>query len=178
MNKYIYLAGPIAGCSYKEATNWREAVSEDFLPGIVGISPMRLKEWAKRVRKITNVAQYARVAEEGDFLLTGESHAICSRDRNDVRTCDMLFAYLPAELNKRRPSWGTSIEIGWASEAGKPIVLVTDDKSLAAHPLVRESVGWIVPTLELGVAVVNSVFGVYVGEVQAAFGAEKEEAQL
>ena len=33
--RYVYLAGPIAGCSFKEATDWREAVAADFLPGPV-----------------------------------------------------------------------------------------------------------------------------------------------
>lgn len=162
MTKYIYLAGPIAGCSYKEATSWREAVCEDFEPGIVGISPMRLKEWCRRVHKIKSVAQYEKIADETEFLISGEGHAIRARDFNDVRTCDMILVYLPKELNERHPSWGTSIEIGWASAISKPVVLVTDDKNLAAHPLVRESVGWIVPSLELGVLVVNSVFGAYV----------------
>lgn len=162
MTKFIYLAGPIAGCSYKEATNWREAVVRDFLPGITGISPMRLKEWCARTRKIGDVSQYKEITDETEYLLTGESHAIRARDYNDVITCDMVFAYLPLVLNKRRPSWGTSIEIGWASANEKPIVLVTDDDNLTSHPLVRESAGWIVPSLEQGIAVVNSVFGAYV----------------
>lgn len=164
MKRFIYLAGPIAGCSYKEATDWREAVQEDFLPGIVGISPMRLKEWCKRTRKIRDVKQYAKIADEQEWLISGESHAIRARDFNDVRTCDMVFAYLPKVLNDRRPSWGTSIEIGWASAQQKPLVLVTDDKNLSNHPLVRESAGWIVPDLGTGVQVVNSVFGAYVEE--------------
>ena len=162
--RYVYLAGPIAGCSFKEATNWREAVSADFLPGIIGVSPMRLKDYCKRVRKIGDVKQYERVADQQEWLLTGESHAICARDFNDVRTADLLFAYLPKKLNDRRPSWGTAIEFGWASAQRVPVLLVTDDKNLAAHPLVRESAGWIVPTLELGIAVVNSVLGVYAGD--------------
>ena len=73
----------------------------------------------------------------------------------------MILVYLPKEMNERRPSWGTSIEIGWASAHDKPIVLVTDDANLATHPLVRESVGWIVPDLDTGIQVVNSVLTVY-----------------
>ena len=162
MNRYVYLAGPIAGCSFKEATDWRAAVSSEFLPGIIGVSPMRLKDWCQRTPKITDVEQYEKITSEAEFLISGESHAIRARDHFDVRNVDMMFTFLPKDLNERRPSWGTSIEIGWGSAIGKPIVLVTDDENLAAHPLVRESVGWIVPSLELGIAVVNSVLGVYV----------------
>jgi len=162
MPRFVYLAGPIAGCSYKQATDWREAVQTDFLPGIVGVSPMRLKEWCRGVRKIRGVKQFEKAAETNEFLMTGESHAIRTRDFFDVRESDMILAYLPKELNKDRPSWGTAVEIGWASAISKPVVLVTDDKSLMAHPLIRESVGWIVPDLQLGAEVVNSVLGVYV----------------
>lgn len=170
MRRFVYLAGPIAGCSFKEATNWREAVAGDFAPGIVGISPMRCKEWCKRVRKITSIKQYERITDEGEYLVSGESHAICARDRNDIlRLSDMLFVYLPKVLNDRRHSWGTGHEMGLADGARVPIVLVTDDKQLATHPLIRESVGWIVPTLELGIVVVNSVLEVYVGEENNAF---------
>ena len=41
MKKYVYLAGPIAGCTEEEATEWREYVCTYFPHGIVGISPLR-----------------------------------------------------------------------------------------------------------------------------------------
>ncbi len=161
MNRYVYLAGPIAGTTYKEATDWRQSVTDMFSPGIVGISPMRLKEWCKRIPVIQDVEQYKEMTTEEEYLISGESHAIRTRDNYDVSTVDMVFVHLPKELNERRPSWGTAIEIGWASAHQKPVVLVTDDDTLANHPLVRESVGWIVPDLELGVQVVNSVLSPY-----------------
>ncbi len=165
MTRYVYLAGPISGCSYKEATDWREAVTEDFAPGIVGLSPMRVKEWCKKFRTIRGVKQYEKI-DERDFLISGETHAIATRDFFDVAHADMVLAYLPEELNKRRPSWGTSIEIGWATAQRVPVILVTTDKSLIDHPLVRGHVGWIVPDLEMAVAIVNSVLEVYTQETE------------
>ena len=41
MKKYIYLAGPIAGLTEVEATEWRGWVRERLPYGIVGISPLR-----------------------------------------------------------------------------------------------------------------------------------------
>ena len=41
MKKYIYLAGPIAGCTEEEATSWRDYVNSMLPYGIVGISPLR-----------------------------------------------------------------------------------------------------------------------------------------
>ena len=52
MSKHIYLAGPIAGCTYAEATDWRDSVTAAFDPGIKGISPMRMKEWCQRITQI------------------------------------------------------------------------------------------------------------------------------
>jgi nucleoside 2-deoxyribosyltransferase len=165
MKRFVYLAGPISGCNYGEAVDWRQHVSGLFLPGIKGISPMRLKDWCKKLKAIKDVKQYAKIADEDDFLISGESHAINTRDMFDVRTCDMLYIYLPKELtDKTGLSAGTVKEIGYAARDRKPMVLVTDDKKLAGHPLLREDIGWIVPTLELGAEVVNSVLGVYVEE--------------
>ena len=41
MKKYIYLAGPIAGLTEEEATEWRAEVRENLPQGIIGISPLR-----------------------------------------------------------------------------------------------------------------------------------------
>ena len=40
MKKYIYLAGPIAGCTEEEATEWRDDVINMLPHNIVGISPL------------------------------------------------------------------------------------------------------------------------------------------
>ena len=47
MKKYIYLAGPIAGCDKGEANDWRNEVKERFIDGIVGISPLRCEPLIK-----------------------------------------------------------------------------------------------------------------------------------
>ena len=44
--KYIYLAGPIAQCSYKEANDWRDYVSNKLHENIIGISPLRCEPMA------------------------------------------------------------------------------------------------------------------------------------
>ncbi len=162
MSKYVYLAGPIAGCSYGEATDWRKEACGWFGPGIIGISPMRMKEWYDRLSEDEGVEQYEAVTNKREFLLSGESHAIKTRDFFDVRSADLLLVHLPKAMNDRQYSAGTLIEIGWASAYSKPIVLITDDETLATHPLVRESVGWIVPDLLLGVEVVNSILSAYI----------------
>lgn len=162
MKRFVYLAGPIAACTHAEATDWRERVNASlslaFAGRVVGVSPMRMKEWTRHMGRIEG--DYEQAAGE-NYRITGAPMAVRTRDHFDVKNADMLFAYLPREMNERRPSWGTAIEIGWASAYQKPIVLVTDDEGLAKHPLVLGSVGWIVPTLAEGVEVVLSVLGAY-----------------
>ena len=159
--KHVYLAGPIAGVSYDDATQWRDSVKRNFLPGIVGVSPMRMKEWLEGHEKIDNA--YAWLLEEKplEWHIGGSPSAIGTRDYHDVQNCDMLFAYLPRKYNEKRPSWGTSFEIGWAIALRKPVVLVTDDPSLSNHPLATTHIGFIVPDLAIGVEVVNAFFGAY-----------------
>lgn len=162
MKRFVYLAGPIAACTYDEATDWRLHVQAGLARGsdyrVVAVSPMRMKGWTRRMGRIEG--DYREAAGE-DYRLTGAPMAIRTRDHFDVKNADMLFVYLPREMIKRRPSWGTAIEIGWASAYQKPIVLVTDDANLANHPLILGSVGWIVPTLEEGIEATLSVLGAY-----------------
>lgn len=128
-------------------------------PGIIGVSPMRDKEWAFGADDI----EAARtLVSDRDWLVGASSRAIGARDFYDVSNVDMVLAYLPAEAAKTAPSLGTIMEIGWAIALRKPVVLVTDREDLATHPLVHTHVDWIVPELELGVIIVNSVLGVYI----------------
>lgn len=150
-NRYIYLAGPIAGCDKSEANDWREYVSRQLAPhGIVGISPLRC-EPIHGPRYMLNYA-------DPKF---GTARAISSKNVMDVRNCDLTFCYLPRELNERRPSYGTVCELAWAYIIGKPTILVTDDPYLSEHPVINVNAGWLLPTLEDGIEVVLGLFRDY-----------------
>jgi nucleoside 2-deoxyribosyltransferase len=70
---------------------------------------------------------------------------------------------MPRELNERRPSYGTTIEIGWAIGLKKPIILVTDDAYLTEHPLIRANVNWVFEDFENAIDVIHGLFDDYVG---------------
>ena len=70
---------------------------------------------------------------------------------------------MPRELNQRRPSYGTTIEIGWAIGLKKPIILVTDDEYLTEHPLIRANVNWVFEDFQNAVDVIHGLFDDYVG---------------
>lgn len=147
----IYLAGPINGCTEGEAKNWRKWVDERFLVGVVGISPLRCEPLIGE--------RYGMFYEDPRF---GTPNAIMSKNFIDVQRCDAVFAFLPREMNERRPSYGTVMEIGWATALRKPVVLVSDDPNVMNHPVISHAVQWKLGTLEEGIEVINGVFSHYI----------------
>ena len=154
--KFIYLAGPIAGCTQEEANEWREYVRSMLPHGIVGISPLRC-EPLKEGMKYT---------EEGASpKMWSDPRAIATKNWLDTESCDLVLAYLPKELNEKRPSYGTVIEIGWAIGLRKPLIVVSDDKYLMDHPLIKHNASWRLDSLDDAVEVINGLFGEYIGSV-------------
>ena len=84
--------------------------------------------------------------------VNGKSREVCSRDYQWMRECDIFIAILPLDSNGEMISTsGTSVELGWASAMGKPIVLVRDPAPKYSH-------------LVLGLDVVTQVTEVYIDE--------------
>jgi nucleoside 2-deoxyribosyltransferase len=149
--KTCYLAGPITECDRAEANSWREIVSGRIAKhGIRGISPLRCEPLMGDRYKISSA--------DPRF---GTPKAIASKNLFDVKNCDMTFAYLPHELNGRKPSYGTLCEMAWALALGKQVVLVTDDPSILEHPVVQACASWTVTTLEEGMDILVGVLGDY-----------------
>lgn len=128
----VYLAGPIAGHSYDEATRWRREWTQLLSAyGIRALSPMRAKEHLDGAERIENDAKTF-----GHYLARPED--ILARDKSDCTRADVVvFNMLYAASGA--PNTGTMIEVGWASALGKPLVTIIDDMHpLLAHPLFGE----------------------------------------
>lgn len=145
----VYLAGPIAHLTYVEATEWRQYAAS-FLAshGIQAYSPMRAKEFLIS-RGVITPGIYAETLASDPGIVT--------RDRNDVRTCDLVLANL---LDAPQVSVGTPVEYGWADAFRKPIITVMESQgSPYDHPFVRHLSGYRVVTLddalEIAVAVLR-----------------------
>ena len=153
MKKYIYLAGPIAGCTQEEATEWRDHICTFFPYGIVGISPLRcepLKEGMTYTEPGATEKKWS------------DPRAIATKNWLDTESCDLVLAYLPKALNERRPSYGTTIEIGWAIGLRKPLIVVSDDDYLMNHPLIKHNASWRFDNLEDAADVIVGLFSDYV----------------
>lgn len=151
MTPTVYLAGPIGGCSKGEANDWRGFAS-DYLDryDLLGISPLRCEPLIGK--------RYTNESADPKF---GTARAIGSKNIYDVRRCDMTLVYLPRELNERKPSYGSVIELAWAHMLGKPTVLVTDDPALREHPVVNACAGWVLDDLEEGLELIVGILGDY-----------------
>lgn len=137
--KRIYAAGPISGLTYDQAANgWRARLME-LLPEFEIMSPMRGKEFL--------------ASKEGKLFGAYDEHPISTkagilgRDRNDVKTCDLMVACFLED--EGHTSMGTSMEFGWADAWRKPVILVAEKDNLhRMHPMLNGASTYTVETLE------------------------------
>ena len=147
----IYLAGPMAGLDYTEATGWRMKVYEDLTAeGITCFSPLRWKEWLNSGKKIS------RKAKKNATHPMGTSKGIMTRDFFDVKQSDVIFAnFLGSGDNI---SMGTCMEIAWAWAFQKPTVVVGEaDNPHMVHPMMTEAINFATTDLEEGIEIAKSI---------------------
>lgn len=117
----VYLCGPINGCTDSECNDWRSFAKLRF--------PDAIDPMARDYR--------GREAES--------YREIVELDKLDVRNCDVVLANCP------KPSVGTSMEVFYAWQLGRPVVAVAEGAIspwLRYHATkvcvtVREAVEWI-----------------------------------
>jgi len=157
MLRYVYLAGPIAGCTELEANDWRHWVSVQLAyksqGQIRGINPLRCEPiMGDRYDQNSN--------PDPKF---GTMRAIAAKNRHDVRNADVVLAFLPDRKGQHdeRPSYGTICEIVWAAEDGKMVVVVSDDPEIQTHPVINANCGWMLSTIDEGIEVIMGILGDY-----------------
>lgn len=134
---HVYLAGPITGLSYGEATGWRYEASEALLPEIIPLSPLRCKDYLQGEGVLAD--QY-----HGLNVLSSQ-RGIVARDYNDVRRSDAILVNM---LGATRVSIGTVMEIAWAKSFSVPVILVMEEENVHNHAMLRECVDFWVKSIE------------------------------
>jgi nucleoside 2-deoxyribosyltransferase len=94
----IYLCGPINGCTDEECKDWREAVKARW-PGET-LDPMRRAYRGKETESVNEIVEF---------------------DKIDVTNSDVIL------VNYDKPSVGTSMEVLYAFERGKLVVVVAKE---------------------------------------------------
>lgn len=148
----VYLAGPISGCSYDEAVDWREGVI-GALAGkrIKGLSPMRCKNYLEGMKDLDK-----NCIEYGAINCLSSPRGIMTRDRFDCTRCDVLLVNL---LGAKKVSIGTVMEIAWADLSRIPIIVVMEPGNIHEHAMVSEAIGFRVGTLNEAIDLVVGILG-------------------
>lgn len=142
----VYLAGPITGQHYSEATVWRYN-AESLLTG-VGIkaySPMRGKAYLSNEDKLEDTYSNFTMSS-----ITG----INVRDYNDVKTADALLVNFIG--CGKRISIGTVMEIAWARAHQIPVVIVMEKDNVHQHGMLTFG-NIVVEDLETGVECIKQI---------------------
>lgn len=93
----VYLAGPMNGCSDEEMNGWRSKAKE-LLGDDYYVSDPTRRDYRGR-----ELVQYKQLVEY---------------DLKDIKDVDFVL------VNAEKPSWGTAMEIAYATFMQKPIVAV------------------------------------------------------
>lgn len=150
MNYIAYLAGPITGCSYNGATDWRDIARERLATvGIQGMSPMRGKDY---------LLQETRIGDAYEESVLSCQRGIMSRDFNDCKRADVLIVNF---LGAERASLGTAMEVAWAYQNHTPVIAVMEPRgNIHDHAMIREAINFRVASLEEAYAVADTLLNV------------------
>ena len=147
MKPKVYLAGAISGLTYDAAEEWRGAVKAALLPDDIDcFSPLRNKQYLRKEGVLEQ--SYPHNAFSSD-------RGINTRDHWDCLSSDLIFVNL---LGAQRVSVGTVMEIAWGFAYRKPVVAVIEEAgNLHDHPMIREAIGFRVPSVGEGVLITRSI---------------------
>lgn len=153
----VYLSGPISGCIFRQCTSWRNYVTKELEKSpylFKCFSPLRGKEMLHKIGVIEDKSVQSGNFTGMDKLKTTDQF-IMTRDFYDTINCDAVFVNL---LRTTRVSIGTVMEIAWAFERRKPIILCMELENIHDHPMIRASSPYIVPDLDSGIALLGLIF--------------------
>ena len=118
----LYLAGPINGCTDEQANDWRTYVKDKYEGPT--LDPMRRDYRGRQDESVKEIVEL---------------------DKVDVEMCDVFMANCP------HPSYGTAMEIFYAWQARKPVIVIHPaDKPVS--PWIRYHSDAVVKTLDDAIA--------------------------
>lgn len=148
----VYLAGPITGLRYGEATDWRD-YAETFLAswGIEGLSPMRGKQYLEAVGVIEAVS-YGE--DKAEWALSS-APGFTMRDHGDCMAADVILANFVGCGD--RVSIGTVLEVAWAHAYRKQLIVAMEPGNVHDHAMIRQLAGYVVPSLDAALNIIPAI---------------------
>lgn len=162
VHKSVYLAGPISGLTYGEATDWRIKTTQELGDcGIRCLSPLRAEVHLRNHEGLLNDCQTSdeHLKAGGQVLAMSTPRGVVARDKFDCTRCSVILLNL---LDSKKVSIGSMIEVGWANANDIPIVLIMEDEgNCHEHAFVRESCAFRTPHISEAVQIVKAILGSY-----------------
>lgn len=128
--KTVYLCGAINGCNDSECKDWREHATRLLTGKFAILDPMR--------------RDYRGIEDES-------VNAIVHGDYDDINNSDVLL------VAADRPSWGTAMEVHYAFEHAKHVVVVCGNERIS--PWLRYHCHKLTPTLQQAIEYIIDTFG-------------------
>lgn len=124
----IYCCKPISGRIADEVFEYYERMQRELMSyGFEVLSPMHGKD-VLRTEMVFRATDYRNPV--------ATNHAIFERDRWMVKQADVVYANL---LDTKMVSIGTMMEMAWAFDSGKHVVLVMETENIHRHAFVLEA---------------------------------------
>lgn len=161
VNKCVYLAGPISGLTYEEASGWRDYFSESFAltnSDIKCLSPLRA---AIHLRGHKGLLTDCEIVPGLECVVKAMSTplGVVTRDKFDCTNCSVVVLNL---LNAKRVSIGSMVEVGWANANNIPIVLIMEPEgNCHEHAFVTESCQFRTDSVVDAIKIVQAILGDY-----------------
>lgn len=124
----IYLAGPIGGMTWEEATGWRDNVKELLRP-LNCLSPLRDIEVDGRLISLKGFTNTSDKKFLNNSRASGDLpfQILFDRDYRDVDICNGLFVNM---IGAKKKSTGTIMEVSRAFKRGIPMVLAMEPDNI------------------------------------------------
>lgn len=135
MKQFVYLSGPMGGCSYTEMTDWRkyaeERLNNEQIQCLLPTRSITEKVWPTETDKWVN--------------------------RRDYFDCTRAQCLLVNFKDMKTVSIGTVMEIAWAYQKQIPVIAICNEKGPQTHPMLKDSITQEVSTLDAGIAFVKEL---------------------
>lgn len=159
VTKAVYLAGPISGLTYDEATGWRDHAQQVLAKsGIKGISPLGA---AVHLRDHKGLLTDCEIVPGLECVVQAMSTptGVVTRDKFYCLNTDVMLLNL---TGAKRVSIGSMVEVGWANAHNIPIVLVMEEKgNLHEHAFVTECCQFRTTSIADALHIVKAILGDY-----------------
>lgn len=159
VSKTVYLAGPISGLTYDEATGWRHAAQEVLAKsGIKAISPLSA---AVHLRNHKGLLTDCEIVPGLECVVQAMSTptGVVTRDKFYCLNTDVMILNL---LGSKRVSIGSMVEVGWANARNIPIVLVMEETgNFHEHAFVTECCQFRTTNVSDALHIVKAILGEY-----------------